>query len=203
MSFLSKVIARYVLAESANESPIVEFHPAEKGSRSSHEIWVTFPAGTKYVYAVDASYEKHGKTWEQLERYLIGRESRRISKDGKEWKKEGDIWLVATASIKIYRGESSSSENRGKGGIGYWSTDPDFAVQFTQTGQMKEVMVREVNLSHIYDVTKEGKKLPSANSESDFDNAIKIAKEKGFYGVRFSEGGNQPDSFYIFNKKIF
>jgi len=112
--------------------------------------------------------------------------------------------VCGTASrLKIYRGESSSSENKGKGGIGYWSIDPEFAVQFTQTGQMKEVMVREIDLSRIYDATKDGDKLPSANSESDFDHAIKTAKEKGFYGVRFSEGRNQPDSFYIFNKNIF
>jgi hypothetical protein len=80
----------------ANEKPSVEFHPAE-GS-GSHEIWVTFPVGTKYVYAVDAAYahEKHGKTWEQLEDYLKRRESRRISKDGKEWKKEGDSWIKRT-----------------------------------------------------------------------------------------------------------
>jgi len=91
MSFLRKVYARYVLAESANENPIVEFHPKSV----SHEIWVTFPTGTQYVYAVDASYahEKHGKTWEQLEDYLKGRETERVSKDGKRWKKEGDIWI--------------------------------------------------------------------------------------------------------------
>ena len=111
--------------------------------------------------------------------------------------------ISAAPKSKIYRGESSSSENKGKGGIGYWSIDPEFAVQFTQTGQMHEVMIRDVDLSHVHDATKEGKKLPSANSETDFDLAIKTAKEKGFYGVRFTEGKNQPDSIYIFNKAIF
>lgn len=112
-------------------------------------------------------------------------------------------YAESASKLKIYRGESSSSENRGKGGIGYWSTDPEFAVQFTQTGQMKEVMVREIDTSRIYDATKEGKKLPSANSENEFDAALKTAKEQGFYGVKFSEGKNQPDSFYIFNKTLF
>jgi len=103
MSFLRKVYARYVLAESANENPIVEFHPAGQGSRSgSHEIWVTFPNGTKYVYVVDESYarEKHGKTWKQLEGYLKGRENERISKDGKEWKKEGASWIEKQTESK-------------------------------------------------------------------------------------------------------
>jgi len=110
---------------------------------------------------------------------------------------------INAAVIKVYRGESSSSENKGKGGIGYWSIDLEFAIQFTQTGQMKEVMTRKIDLNHIYDTSKEGKDLPSANSEKDFDLSIDTAKEKGFYGVRFSEGKNQPDSFYIFDKKIF
>ena len=62
---------------------------------------------------------------------------------------------------------------------------------------------RKIDLDHIYDATKEGKKLPSATSEKEFDLAMEIAKEKGFYGVRFSEGYKQPDSFYIIDKKIF
>ena len=109
---------------------------------------------------------------------------------------------INAAVIKVYRGESSSSDNKG-GSIGYWSIDPEFAVQFTQTGQMKEVMNRKIDLNHIYDASKEGKDLPSANSEKEFDLSIDTAKEKGLYGVRFSEGKNQPDSFYIFDKKIF
>jgi len=99
---------------------------------------------------------------------------------------------INAAVIKVYRGESSSSD-----------IDPEFAVQFTQTGQMKEVMNRKIDLNHIYDASKEGKDLPSANSEKEFDLSIDTAKEKGLYGVRFSEGKNQPDSFYIFDKKIF
>lgn len=112
---------------------------------------------------------------------------------------------AATASKKVtvYRGETRSSENRGKGGIGYWSFDPEFAVQFTQTGQMHEVMKRQIDLAKIYDATKEGKKLPSANSESDFDAALTIAEEKGYCGVRFSEGKDYSDSVYIFDKSIF
>jgi hypothetical protein len=87
MSLMKKIKAQYILIESANENPSVEFHPAE-GSGS--QIWVTFPVGTKYVYAVDESYacEKHGETWEQLEGYLEGRENERVSKDGKRWKKK-------------------------------------------------------------------------------------------------------------------
>jgi hypothetical protein len=81
------------LIEESSESPILELHV---GSRSSgHEIWVTFPVGTRYVYAVEKSYAKgkHGNTWEQLKDYLIGRECQRIAKDGKTWKKESDVWV--------------------------------------------------------------------------------------------------------------
>jgi len=69
-----------------NEIPIVEFHP--------DEIHVTFPYGTKYVYAVDDANAMKGKTWQQLKEYLVGREFRRMTtKDGKEWKKDGDKWV--------------------------------------------------------------------------------------------------------------
>jgi hypothetical protein len=68
---------------------------------------------------------------------------------------------------------------------------------------MKEVMTRKIDLDEIYDATKDGGNLPSANSEREFDLAMEVAKKKGYYGVKFSEGRNQPDSFYIFDKKAF
>jgi hypothetical protein len=106
-------------------------------------------------------------------------------------------------SITIYRGENVSSENRGRGGMGYWSIDPEFAVQFTQEGRKEEVMVRRMNPKAIYDARDFKKELPGANSETDFDEAMRDAKEKGFYAVRFSEGGNYPDSIYVFDRRAF
>jgi hypothetical protein len=106
-------------------------------------------------------------------------------------------WYKKAQAIPVYRGEYTGN----KGG-GYYSVDKEFARQFTQTGQEKEVIKRNINLSLIYDARKEGKPLPDANNENDFDNAMSRAKELGFYGFRLTEGSDQPDSIYIFDKRI-
>ena len=99
--------------------------------------------------------------------------------------------------IIIYRGERSGN----KGG-GYFSTSKEFAIQFTQSGLDREVITKRVDPSLIYDARTENKPLPDANNETDFDNAMLRAKELGLHGFRLTEGINQPDSIYIFDKGI-
>ena len=104
-------------------------------------------------------------------------------------------WYKKAKAISIYRGENSSNKNGH-----YYSIDKNFAAQFTQTGQIKEVITKKIDLSLIYDSRKEGKPLPSANNENEFDNAMARAKELGLVGFRLTEGVNQPDSIYLINK---
>lgn len=105
-------------------------------------------------------------------------------------------YKTATKEITIYRGEYSGN----KGG-GYYSIDKEFARQFTQSGQDKEITTRRIDPSLIYDARNEGKPLPDANNEQDFDNAMMRTKELNLHGFRLTEGINQPDSIYIVNKK--
>lgn len=107
----------------------------------------------------------------------------------------------ASRTIVVFRGENVSSENKGKGGIGYWSPDIEYAAQFTQTGQLKEVLRRKLSLDKIYDAEAEGGKLPSATNESEFDAAMQIAAERGFYGFKVKEGSGEPDSYYVFDRR--
>ena len=102
-------------------------------------------------------------------------------------------WYKLAKQITLYRGEYYGN----KGG-GYYSTDKEFARQFTQSGQDHEIITRRIDLNAIYDARKEGKLLPEATNENDFDNGMARAKELGLIGFRLSEGLNQPDSIYIF-----
>jgi len=98
----------------------------------------------------------------------------------------------ASKEITLYRGEHSTNKNGH-----YYSLDKEFARQFTQSGQDKEIITRKINPSLIYDARNEGKPLPDANNEQDFTSALIKAKELGFQGFRLTEGMNQPDSVYI------
>ena len=104
-------------------------------------------------------------------------------------------WYKKAQIIPIYRGEYTGNKNGH-----YYSLDKDFARQFTQTGQEKEVITKQINLSLIYDARNEGKPLPDANNEEDFDNAMTRTKELGLSGFRLTEGLNQPDSIYMINR---
>lgn len=103
--------------------------------------------------------------------------------------------------IQIFRGETISSENRGKGGIGYYSEDKSFATLFTHSGMESELKSRKISSGHIYDAREHGGELPSANNESSFDKGMADAKAKGYSAFKLSEGKGQPDSIYIFDKK--
>jgi hypothetical protein len=88
-------------------------------------------------------------------------------------------------SIILYRGESVYN----KGG-NYWTTDKEWARNFTQSGLDKEIKVKSFPEELIYVADK----LPSAVNESEIDNAILEAKKKGFKAIWVNEGAKQPNS---------
>lgn len=98
----------------------------------------------------------------------------------------------AKNEIPIYRGEYAGN----KGG-NYFSTSKEFARQFTQKGLESEVIQKRIDLSLIYDARTEGKPLPDANNEKEFDDAMARTKELHLYGFRLSEGTNEPNSIYM------
>jgi hypothetical protein len=95
--------------------------------------------------------------------------------------------------LVIYRGESV--HNRGGR---YWTTDKEWARQFTQSGRDFEIKTARIDPSKIYKMDP----LPSASSESDFDRAIEAAQEAGFPAVWFDEGRGEPNSIYVIRKSI-
>lgn len=107
-------------------------------------------------------------------------------------------WYRLAKLLTIYRGEYSGN----KGG-GYFSTSKEFARQFTQSGLDREVIRKAIDSELIYDARTEGKPLPSATNEQEFDEAYAKTQELGLIGFRISEGMNQPDSIYILDRSTF
>lgn len=94
------------------------------------------------------------------------------------------IYKVAK-SITLYRGESVYN----KGG-NYWTTDKEWARNFTQSGLDKEIRVKSFLEESIYVADK----LPFAANENEIDNTILEAKKKGFKAILVNEGVGQPNS---------
>lgn len=95
--------------------------------------------------------------------------------------------------LTIYRGEGAYQK-----GDRYYSPDKEWTRQFTQSGRDQEIKVATIPTDRIY----KPKKLPRATSETEFDAAIKEAKEKGYGAVWFDEGPRQPNSVYVIDKNI-
>jgi len=99
--------------------------------------------------------------------------------------------FFASSIMEVYRGEFSGN----KGGK-YWSTNKEWAAQFTQTGRIEEVKTRKIKESDIFSSNP----LPYAGDSKEIDKAIERAKQKGFKAVKLDEGTNEPDSIYVFEK---
>jgi len=91
--------------------------------------------------------------------------------------------------VTLYRGWASG----GKGH--YFTTDAEWARQFTQSGLESEVQTIKLKTSEIYRAPV----LPKAfgTNESDIDNAIRAAKAKGFKAIWVNEGQGQPNSVFL------
>lgn len=91
----------------------------------------------------------------------------------------------------LYRGEYAGN----KGG-NYYSTDREFARQFTQSGQDKEIAKRFLPKDKIY----EAPTLPFAGNEQAMDAAMEEARKQGFKALRVNEGQGQPPSVFVLDK---
>ena len=94
--------------------------------------------------------------------------------------------------ITIHRGESVHNKKGGPLKGKYYSTDREFARQFTQSGQDKEIQTRKIHKKHIMNKS-------DVYAGEDIEPHLKEAKQKGYKAVRFNEGKNQPDSIYVFD----
>lgn len=99
------------------------------------------------------------------------------------------MWLESR--IPVYRGKSVYN----RGGK-YWTTDKEWALQFTQSGRPSEVESRWIDPQVILKLDP----LPRATSEKEFDQAIEAARAGGYAAVWFDEGPGEPDSVYVIRR---
>lgn len=90
----------------------------------------------------------------------------------------------------IYRGEYS-----GNRGGRFWTQDKEFARQFTQSGQDKEIMVRYILSGDIKNCHE-----TYAGDPDAVDAVAAQAKEEGYKAVMLNEGRGEPNSIWVFDK---
>lgn len=95
--------------------------------------------------------------------------------------------------LPIFRGESVYN----KGGRN-WTTQKEWARQFTQSGRDREILRAKIDPAVIY----RHDPLPHACSQKDFDKIVPLAKELGCLAVWFDEGQNEPPSIYIIDLSV-
>jgi hypothetical protein len=110
----------------------------------------------------------------------------RIAKVVPQWQKIG-------GDVILYRGLSAYNKNGN-----YYTPVKEWARQFTQSGQDKEVITVKIPEGSIY-IAEE---LPKAYDENSFDNGLKEAKENGFKAFVLDEGNGEPQSVYVIDKSI-
>ena len=96
-----------------------------------------------------------------------------------------------TGMIRIYRGVSVYNRD-GR----YFTTEPEWARNFTQSGQDHEIIQCDIPASVIYKKDP----LPEAVDESQVAEAIREATQKGFAAIWVDEGINEPSSIYVMKK---
>ena len=99
-------------------------------------------------------------------------------------------------NIKVYRGVSAYNRS----GNNWYTTDKEWARQFTQSGQDKEIIQKTINTSVI--MKRENVPLPQATNPDDIDQAITDAKFGKFDAFWVDEGQNQPLSIYVINSNV-
>lgn len=93
--------------------------------------------------------------------------------------------------LRLYRGVSTVSRQGGR----YFSPEKDFAMQFTQSAQADELLIVDVSAADIYRPSE-----PVYAGDPDaIDAVVAVAREHGYKAVWLDEGGNEPDSVYMFS----
>jgi GNAT superfamily N-acetyltransferase len=98
-------------------------------------------------------------------------------------------------AITVYRGISVNNENRSGGGQTFFSADPEFARQFTQSGRDNEILVGEIDASDIY----RSEPLPYGGNPDALDQTVAEARAKGFSAIYADEGAG-GESILVFRK---
>ena len=101
--------------------------------------------------------------------------------------------IIFEANLTLYRGVSTYNKNGN-----YYTTDKEWARQFTQSGRDQEIITTSIPKEKILKLNP----LPQATNEEDFDKALETAKQKGYPAVWFDEGAREPNSIFVLNKTV-
>lgn len=99
--------------------------------------------------------------------------------------------IIQRNVLTIYRGEYSGNKN-GK----FWTTDFEFAKQFTQSGLDNEVLTRYIFPGDIY---KKSENVYAGNMDA-VDQCVKEAMADDYKALWLDEGAGQPKSIYVFDR---
>ena len=97
--------------------------------------------------------------------------------------------------MTIYRGENVGNKMGGPLGGKFYSTDKEYAHQFTQSGRDNEIQTRKISKDHVLDRSH-------IYAGDDIEPHLEDAKKHGYKAVRFHEGEDQPHSVYVFDHKV-
>ncbi len=95
--------------------------------------------------------------------------------------------------INIYQGRNQYNKSSR-----FYTTDMEWARQFTQSGLDKEIARFSMDSNDIY----RSDELPHATDEKSFDKGVMDAKEKGYKALWIDEGVGQPNSIYVLDKSV-
>ena len=99
--------------------------------------------------------------------------------------------LPDDAMIPVFRGQSVHN----KGGK-FWTEDMEFARNFTQSGQDKEILSKSIRNGDVMDVSNN----VFAGDVAAMDKAIAAARQAGYKAIKVSEGNGQPASIFMLDR---
>lgn len=122
---------------------------------------------------------------------ILTKEEVRAAVD-KKFNLTNPIKNVDNKVVTLYRGFRKSDLKEGN----YFSTDKEFAREFTNLNEDSEIKELRIPADQIYRM----KELPMASSVQEIDAAIQEANSKGYKAFYVNEGVNQPDSVFFIDK---
>ena len=93
--------------------------------------------------------------------------------------------IVTENVIKIYQGRNVYNKKSK-----YFTTDKEWARNFTQSGLDSEIFTKTIDTKNVY----KHNPLPEATDVNQLDYVKNIAKSKGFFSIWVDEGKNEPNS---------
>jgi hypothetical protein len=97
------------------------------------------------------------------------------------------------SNIAIFRGRSSYNRKSG-----YYTTDREWARQFTQSGKDSEIISASIPLEKI----KRSDPLPEATDPEQIDEAVSVARSEGYAAIWVDEGSGEPQSVLVIDDRV-